>query len=83
MRPVTRSPVIISIRDLARVAWRARGRCRVRLLSQRRNDRIHPRAETRISATAGQPAPDPSTCAAHSSQLLAESGAGQPCRPTP
>jgi hypothetical protein len=76
--PVTGTPVTMSLRDLARVACRARGRCRGRLLSQRRNGPHPPLAGTGLSAA---PARDPSTCAAHSSRRLAESGAGQPCRP--
>src|ERR1019366_894182 len=40
-----------------------------------------PRPESRPPPDS--PAPDPGICAAHSSQLLAESGAGKPCRSTP
>jgi hypothetical protein len=75
-------PVIISVRDLRESPGRARGRCRGRLLSQRRNGphpTPSPRSESRPPPDS--PARDPGMCAAHSSRLLAESEAGQPCRP--
>jgi hypothetical protein len=84
MRPVTGTPVIRSLRDLARVASRARGRCRGRLQSQRRNGPHPPpwqRSESRPPSDS--PARDPSMSAGSSRVWTARTGQAHRIRSPP